>query len=299
MRIVLKAVAACIGIAAAVLVLLTGCGPPPPGAETVNVLDYTYDTMKILDRFSGDVEGFRRFFTKHMEADRVFEFLKGSRVEIESRAGIDYPGVILRSLPDNNLVLEQGLYVTERRNNEALVSLDGETWYSTRNDFDRGIDNFKNYYDYELAYRPAERYLHINYNLSSGFNDEREEVFVPPWRRVKTIEKGMVFKHPDKDKVNYNLKRRIVYIPPGTVVNPNFRFTGNLMKSDKRNGAVEIDILRDIYLYYKGMRIGISFDNEDWSIKIFSFKIGSLMLVEADKDDHINVLFGLSVVYQE
>ena len=299
MRIFRKTVTAVILFVAGTLLLFSSCGPPPPGSETVNVLDYTYETMKVLDKFSGDVEGFRTFFTEHMEADRVFEFLKGSRIEVESRPGPVYPDVILRSLPDNNLLLEKGLYVTERRNNEALVSLDGKNWYSTRNDFDRGIDNFKNYYDYELLYRPLEQYLHISYNLSSGFNDTREDVFVPPWRRVETIKKGMVFKHPDKDKVNYNLKRRIVYIPPGTVVDPTFRFAGNLMLSEKRGGTIEVDILRDIYLYYKGMRIGISFDNKDWSVKIFSFKIGSLMLVEADKDDHITVLFGLFVEYRE
>jgi hypothetical protein len=299
MRIFRKTVTAVILFVAGTLLLFSSCGPPPPGAETVNVLDYTYDTMKVLDKFSGDVAGFRTFFTEHMEADRVFEFLRGSRVEIESGYGDIYPGVILRSLPDNNLLLEKGLYVTERRNNEALVSLDGKTWYSTRNDFDRGIDNFKNYYDYELLYRPRERYLHITYNLSSGFNDTRETVFVPPWRRVETIKKGMVFKHPDKNKVNYDLKRRIVYIPPGTVVDPTFRFAGNLMLSEKRGGTIEVDILRDIYLYYKGMRIGISFDNVDWSMKLFSFKLGSLMLVEADKDNHITVLFGLFAEYLE
>lgn len=295
MRTLLKACIICILLAA----VLTGCGPPPPGFETVNVLDYTYETLKELNKYSGDVEGFRTFFTKNRDANRVFEFSGGTRIEIESDYGDYYQGVVLRSLPNNDLILERGLYVTEGRKNEALVSLDGNNWYSTRTDFDKEIDNFRNFYSYDMTYRPLTDYLYIRYKLSSGFNDERKEVFVPPWRRTETIEQGMVFKHPDKNKVNYDLTRGIVYIPPGTVIDPNFRFLGNLMQSNKKRGIIEINVLRDMYLYYRGIRFGISFDNENWDLKLFSFKIGSLMQVVADEKDHISVLFGLYVKYEE
>ncbi len=295
----IKIAAASLFLALVLIFLFSGCGPPPPGFETVNVLNYTYETLKELNRYSGDVEGFRNFFLENRNANRVYEFLRNARVEIVSDYGDTYPGVILRSLPNNNLILEQGLYVSEGRKNEALVSLNGDDWYSTRTDFDKKIDNFRNYYNYELEYRPLDRFLYIKYKLSSGFNDSRKKVFVPPWRKVKTIEKGMIFKHPDKDKVNYDLTRRIVYIPPGTVVDPNFRFLGNLMQSDKHNGKIIINILRDIYFYYRGMRVGISFDNEDWDERLFSFKLGSLLEVAADEDRHIKVLFGLYVQYKD
>ena len=99
--------------------------------------------------------------------------------------------------------------------------------------------------------------------------------------------------------VNFNLTKRILYIPRGTTVSIDFRFAGNLMTSANKDGEIVVDVLRDVYLYYKKLRVGISFDGRDWSARLRSFKIAPLLQVAADEDDHINVIFGLYVQYQD
>ncbi len=290
------------GISAVIFLLilaLSGCSKPPDGVAPRNILEYAYTVLTELNPLSGDVDGFREYFKAREQEDRVLEFAGGSVIEVQSSYGKDVPGIVLRSLPDNQLFVETPLYVTEGRKNEALISADGKTWYSTRTDFDRGIDNFRNRYHYRMDYRPRSKYLRILYTLSVAFNESLEERKVWGNRPVTVLRQGMVFKHENSSRINYDLSDKIVYIPRGTIIDGNFKLAGNLLETDKEDGVIRLKILRDLYFYQRGKRFGLSFDNSEWRVNIFAFKIGSLLQVYADADDRIFVRFGLHVDYAD
>ena len=282
-----------------VLFFFFGCSRPPRSMSTVNILDYSATTLSEVQHFSGDIEGFRNYYKEKRDNHNVFEFLEGTRVEVESTYGGYVKETVLRSLPDNGLVLERPLYVTEGEKNEALVSTDKNVWYSTKTDFERGIDNFRNRYDFRLDYRPGARYLNVLYDLCVAFNETMEKRYIREHRREKVLEKGMVFKHNNPFRVNYDLKDKIVYLPKGTVIHTHFALAGNLIRSEKKDGAIVVDVLQDFYFYQKGLRFGFSFDNKDWRHSILSFKIAPLLEVYADRDDHVFVTFGLYIEHRD
>ena len=267
--------------------------------STVNILDYSASTLSEVRQYSGDIEGFRKYYKESRDDHHVFEFLEGTKVEVESTYGGFVRGTVLRSLPDNGLVLETPLYVTEGEKNEALISLDKNIWYSTKTDFDRGIDNFRNRYDFKLDYKPGTRYLNVLYDLCVAFNETMEKRYIRERRPEKVLERGMVFKHNNPFRVNYDLQDKIVYLPKGTTVHTHFALAGNLIRSKKENGVIVVDVLHDFYFYQKGLRFGFSFDNRNWRHSILSFKIAPLLEVYADRDDHVFVTFGLYIEHKD
>ena len=284
------------GLAAAILIFsFTGCSRPPRWIEPINFLDYTYKTLKEVNELSGDVEKFRIYYKENRYTHNLLEFLGGSLIEIASTYGNNFPGCVMRSLPDNGLVLETPLYVTEGRKNEALASIDKEVWYSTRNDIERGIDNFRNRYHIDMNYKREEKLLQVLYDLSIAFNETKEVQEVRDNRPVQTLKAGMVFKHDDKNRINYNLQDKIVYLPKGTVIHSNFVLEGNLAKTIKESGIIRFHILRNLYFYQRDKRFGFSLDNRHWIINIFAFKFDPILKVYADRDDHIFVEFGMYI----
>ena len=289
--------ALCIIIAGAALVS-TSCGRPSPEAETVNILEWSHSMIERANEISGNVEAFRTFYKRNSEAKRVYEMLEGTRVVIKSRRGDTVPGALLRTLEDNTVVLEQPIYVTEGKKNEALVSTDGETWYTTRNDLDLEIDNFVSYYHFDTDYRPEDLFMEIEYDFAMTFNDDKTEERVRGRREVSVLEAGMVFKDSaDDSRENYNLRRDIVYLPEGTKISIDFLIEGNLLTSRDRDGAMRVEFLRDMYFFRDGILFGLSWDNRNWDLPIFSFEFDPLLLVEAVTDDYIKVVFGMVLEY--
>lgn len=285
-------------ILAVVSVVTTSCGRPSPNAETVNILDWSHSMIERANEISGDVEAFRSFYKRNNEAKRVFEMTEGTRMIIRSREGKTVPGALMRTLEDNTVILERPIFVTEGKKNEALVSTDGETWYTTRNDIDLEIDNFVGHYHFETDYRPEDLFIEIEYDFALTFNDGRTEERVRGRRDVTVLEAGMVFKDSaDDDRENFNLKRSIVYLPAGTKISIDFLIEGNLLTSRDIAGDMKIDFLRDMYFFRDGILFGLSWNNRDWNLPVLSFEFDPLLLVEAIEDDYIEVVFGMLIKY--
>ncbi|MFP4563836.1 MAG: hypothetical protein ACLFRY_11080 [Spirochaetia bacterium] len=278
--------------------LTFSCGRPSPEAETVNILEWTDYMIDRANEISGDVEAFRSFYKKNSEAKRVYEMLQGTRMIIKSREGKTVPGALMRTLENNTVILERPIYVSEGKKNEALVSTDGETWYTTRNDIDLEIDNFVSHYQFETDYRPENLFMEIEYDFAMTFNESRTEERVRGKRDVEILEAGMVFKDSaDNARENFNLRRNIVYLPEGTRISIDFLIEGNIVTSRDVEGAMKVEILRDMYFFRDGILFGLSWDNRDWSLPILSFEFDPLLLVEAVTDDYIEVVFGMLVNY--
>jgi hypothetical protein len=285
-------------LTAAVALMGISCGRPSPDAQTVNVLEWTDSMIERANEISGNVEAFRTFYKKNTEAKRVYEMLEGTRMIIRSKEGNTVPGALMRTLEDNTVILERPIYVTEGKKNEALVSTDGETWYTTRNDIDLEIDNFVSHYHFETDYRSEDLFMEIEYDFAMTFNDSRTEERVRGRRDVEVLEAGMVFKDSANDaRENYNLRRNIVYLPEGTKISIDFLIEGNLLTSRDVGGAMKVEFLRDMYFFRDGVMFGLSWNNRDWDLPILSFEFDPLLLVEAVEDDYVEVVFGMLLNY--
>ena len=109
----------------------------------------------------------------------------------------------------------------------------------------------------------------------------------------------MVFSNTDDSKITTDLKKVILYIPPGTILLGKVNIDGNLIMSQSMSDIISIKSLQDMFIYIKGNRFSLSFDKINWNLNILSFKIDPKIEVKAISNNEIFFNVTATAMYEK
>lgn len=199
------------------------------------------------------------------------------------------------SIPGNKFRTTKPIYVTNGPKNEFLYSLDNKTWYRTRNDNEKKIENLHIDFFYDISKDKNNKRLSIVHRTAAKIGANPVPESFRNKRTIVPLEAGKHYSHTDKKMVNVNLDDNILYLPPGTILKGNLILTGNLLFSRLSASQFNMKALRDLFLYRKGFMFAVSFNNRDWNNGLLSFDIDFAMdLYSPEKGAlEMDVLLGL------
>jgi len=276
--------------------LLISCGAPPENIEESNIIYLVQDQLQKFNKIRDDKERQKKYFKELMESlDLLLVFKKDTSIIIKSREFHPSYDIIAHTLNDNKIITTKDIYITADKK-ETYFSLNNITWYSTKNDIQNNIEGIKNNYYFDTKIIEDTLYIEYQMGLSLGDNPKKVDIGARPVVRLK---KGMIFANKEKEKINIDLKEKILLVPKGTILSGNINVVGNIVKSNSKNGIVTLTSLKDIYIYFDNKKFSLSFDRKNWDVSILSFDIKPSLNVTTVNDNEIYFDVHTSAVYDK
>ncbi|TFG64568.1 MAG: hypothetical protein E4H36_02605 [Spirochaetales bacterium] len=278
-------------------VLIFGsCGRPPDGTKTYNLLDFTAAMLKKADELQNNQKELIDFAKAASALETVLSFRENEEIIFRSTDFTPSPEHFAVSIPGNRFRTVKPVYITNGPRNEYLYSLDGETWYRSRNDNDKNIENLHIDFHYDVGHDRDAGRLVINHRTAARVGGTPQPEKIRNKRNIVPLAPGMRYSNTDKKRVTVNLDNNILYLPPGTILKGNFILTGNLLSSRLTASEYSMKALRDLFLFRRGFLFAVSFNNEEWNNGILSFDINfALDLYSPEKGVlEMDILLGLT-----
>jgi hypothetical protein len=289
------------------MVVLTGCGSTPGASvPVVDFLDLIEQVLVGNNSFTEDVwnnvpdarqiqRDQQRAFN---EERRVIRFRQGDRIVLNrvpiSRNDLDNRGFPVRDLvfgmvDSTQFTTYRPVSLTYDGERTGLISLDQLNWFKTgagagppgsggsSSDDEEAEVTFLRYWIY---FDNLERSGNtISGNLEWVAFLENQEQVEPHWqwnrieRTTRFMEPGAVITSSNRRNITLDLRREILMVPSGTILDFDFMVEGNLVESVTYADRFETRVLRDFWVYIRSPRnVSLSFDGSDWRYFIWDFE---------------------------
>lgn len=253
---------------------LVSCSTPPPDAENAGFLRALNYMLNGEERPGSLLEIFDIFRKIYGAKDLVTAFHAGDSIYLTGNSAVPDDKTLIYTIGNNRIRVNRDLYVTTGWNGKWYYSLDSETWYAMANDQKKGILNIQYDYPLQSGFDLRTGRLEIHFVWKASKSDYAVPVDMID-KGILELEEGMVFRSTDKKENTLDLSKAFLKIPRGTELLYNISFSGALVKSKKIGNVTVIEIQKDFFFYTSdvtNLRMGISFDGNDWNSNIFSFR---------------------------
>lgn len=270
-------------------IVLVSCGAPPENTPTLNFLELVSIVIgKAMDA-KGDKKKQISFMDEANSIDAILAVYKGSKIVIQTEEVTPTPDDVVYSLGNNQFKQTRTMYITAGHDkNEMIFSLDGKTWYSSKNDLKKDIENVVADYYFITQLDEATKTLFVTIRGAMKLGKTLTPLKDPPLKRETVyLKPGMVFAHLNKSKITVDLNEKILYLPVGTIYSGKLFTEGNLIKTDTFENGLTIKFLKTLFVYVKHKNISISFDKQDWGVSILSFSLSPFVEVFSTEDGGI------------
>ena len=183
----------------------------------------------------------------------------------------------------DRLRVDRDIYFTEVFPDRQLISFDGVEWFENDSDLENGIEALRPYFEAEWSKTANELTLILDWHMLPGENPRLRRG--PRNRSVVVPEPGMVLGAERRRDVTHPLNRYVLRVPAGTEVGLDVSVDSNLFSLSADEGRLEL--FTDLYFYRGEGLPSVSFDNEDWSINIFSFEFETTNGIYVDDSGRI------------
>ena len=255
-----------------VLVLFSCSSKPPVNTETENSLVLLEQMIQKAQELKDNDEELEAFMEESGKEDTLAALYENDTIIIRELKRNYSNEAFVYSNGAGEVVVNQDLYVTKNWKGDFLFSLDNENWHKQNINSKEDIENIDFQFDVESNLENDGNTLVISYSWEAILGDN-PKVENPGRRETIQLEQGLIFDHNDKKMINTNLNRKSLFVPKGTIVSSRFSINGNLVNSEFNGRDIIVKAKKDLFIYTGDKKVGLSFDNRNWNISIFAFKI--------------------------
>jgi len=195
-----------------IIFLIFSCVKPPEDTPEVNILSLIHENLQFLNKIKYDKERQNELFKNLTESFKaIISFINGNIIELKSSESVSKDGEFGRTLSGNRFVLTKPLYITSI-NKDMAVSFDKTVWYLTKNDESKGIHGLENDYNFDTKVIDNKKII-IDYSMSFKLGDNPAVTELKEKREIVTLKKGMKFSSRDEENINFDLEKKVLYIP--------------------------------------------------------------------------------------
>ena len=287
----------CIPLLLLIFIIIFSCGEPPENTPEVNILKLIQDLLNKLNEVKNNDKESLKFFkyiTNTFQA--IIAFKKDTTINIKSEKATPTKDSLIHSLENNRFMTTKSIYITFE-DKETIYSLDNINWYVNKSDANKEIQGIQN--DYYFNTEIENNTLTVNYKMAFSIGKAPEIKKPSPGKKIVNLRKDMVFSNTDDSKITTDLKKVILYIPPGTILLGKVNIDGNLIMSQSMSDIISIKSLQDMFIYIKGNRFSLSFDKINWNLNILSFKIDPKIEVKAISNNEIFFNVTATAMYEK
>ena len=287
----------CIPLLLLIFIIIFSCGEPPENTPEVNILKLIQDLLNKLNEVKNNDKESLKFFkyiTNTFQA--IIAFKKDTTINIKSEKATPTKDSFIHSLENNRFMTTKSIYITFE-DKETIYSLDNINWYVNKSDANKEIQGIQN--DYYFNTEIENNTLTVNYKMAFSIGKAPEIKKPSPGKKIVNLRKDMVFSNTDDSKITTDLKKVILYIPPGTILLGKVNIDGNLIMSQSMSDIISIKSLQDMFIYIKGNRFSLSFDKINWNLNILSFKIDPKIEVKAISNNEIFFNVTATAMYEK
>jgi hypothetical protein len=280
-----------------ILLIIISCGEPPENTPEVNILELIQDLLNKMNEIKNNDKETLKFFkyiTTTFQA--IIAFRKDTTINIKSENASPTKESFLHSLENNKFMTTKPIYLTIEEK-DTIFSLDNKNWYLNKNDADKEIQGLKN--DYYFDSKINNNTLDINYKMAFSIGKAPERKNPSDGKKIVNLKKGMIFSNSDEKKITTDLKKVILYIPPGTLLSGKVNINGNLIMSQSKSNIVTIKSLQNMFIFIKGKRFSLSFDKINWNLNILSFSIDPKFEIKATSNNQVFFDITATALYEK
>ncbi len=279
----------------AVLSIASCSSKPPENVKNGKFLKMALLATNKAHELKDKKKEFRLYMEELRKGDLLTSFYKDDTIVLHDLKRENPEDSLVYSLGSGKFYINKDLYVTQNRKGDFLFSLDNIDWYLQRNNQKKGIENVVYDYDILSTLSPDEKLLNIDFSWQISIS-EKAVPFQIGKKDMVTVGEEMVFDHGDKKKININMKKFIIFVPRGTMISSHFTILGNLVNCETSEGEIVIKAMKDLFFYTSEKRFGLSFDNLNWNLSIFSFriKVDNEWFSTSDSDVELNRIMEVS-----
>lgn len=258
--------------------VLFSCGiKPPDDLERTDILDMSEQVSKDIINFLNDFSAFDYLNASWIPNKGVFLIKKGDQIlfnqnpwDIEQETETPY---IFVSGPNGKVMLMQDVFLSETTDEMMLYSFDNKKWFATDGD----PKEFENFYpmlnmDWEREKRVIE--FTFDWAMREGANPKVEDFDSTDLPVIK-LKPGMVIDDSEKNPDEINLRKKILFMPKGTLITINVLLDSNFLQFYKTDeNTAMFTAIEDVHLYKKGWLLSASFDGSYWRDTFFAYRFG-------------------------
>ena len=247
---------------------------PPEDLNAQNFLDLIYASTNKIQELKESEEDLKIYMDQSEKEETLAAFYSDESIILRDVKREFSSKALLYSDGMGKIVVNYNIYVTKNWLGKYLYSIDNETWYFQDNGSDNEIKNIDYKYDLDSSLSDDKKTLIIMFSWEVFIGENAISVKLGS-RELVNLHEGLILDHSDKKKININFKKQTLFIPRVTIVESEFNVRGNLIQSNINGHDIIIKPEKDLFLYSGDNKMGLSFDNENWDISIFAFKINS------------------------
>lgn len=259
---------------------LAGCVKPPQEAEPVNLLALIEEVLLRANEVRYDADGRNEFAEEGRQLETLIAFYEGSKIIFTANRLEPSTRDLVCTNGHNEFLILRDMYTTMGPDKTIAFSLNGDDWYYGQNDSKKGIFHIATDYHFDPEFNPKQNVLTVGFKGSMRLSDTAEPFRLKNPRETVYLNTGMILYDGDDKKSSLDLKRQKLFIRKGTVVTMDMSIGGNIVTSTSSPEKLVFTAAKDLYIYRKPNNMaGLSFDNQDWSVSPFAFKIDRNMSI--------------------
>lgn len=281
---------------------LTSCFKPSSNTPHRDIITWA---KLIIDRLNGaknNSDAQKKLSKELMENDSVLDIYKGTKFIIESNDLIKSD--LLHAIGGNSFIVKRAAYVTFDKN-QFWISFNNKNWYlyqfdplnTNPNNVDPDKQNFLPDYNFKYKIDKDNNSMEVEYSFAFLENHRAKLEKLKAEKAVVNLGPNMVLADKDSNKLTYDLTKVILYIPENTVIKGKFFFSGNVLTANNETDKIEINFIRDIFIYIKNRMISMSFDNVNWNVNLLSFRLEPKITTVSDEKNNIIFNFNVNLNY--
>ena len=257
-----------------VSMIVAGCVKPPQEAEPVNLLALIEEVLLRANEVRYDASARSEFAEEGRQLETLIAFYEGSKIIFTANRLEPSAKDLVCTNGHNEFLILRDMYTTMGPDNTLAFSLNGEEWYFGQNDSKKGIFHIATDYHFEPNFDSRRNVLTVGFKGSMRLADMAEPFTFKKPRETVYLDSGMILYDSDDKKASLDLKNRQLFIRKGTIVKMDMSIGGNIVTSTSSSERFVFTAAKDLFIYRKSSTMaGLSFDNQDWSISPFAFKI--------------------------